>query len=181
MPIILGRPLLATAHAKVDIFRKSVSLEESQDKIDYGYSKLGQGNPWGIKAIEEPNIERGIDLSLRHSFDENHDDMIDMSVDPAQEINPNTEEDCKNLENFREEKMGLILDTVLDKLDDDIDDEAYKERMYEMLDMTYRKPPPNFIEKVEIEEMPRTSANVAAVRAELMKEMDTVGSVQRET
>ncbi|GJS75405.1 hypothetical protein Tco_0725286 [Tanacetum coccineum] len=150
--------------------------KESQDEIDYRCSKLDQENPWGIKAIEEPNIERDIDLSLviklkehwlrygkvckmtkerimkdywRHSFDENHDDMIDMSVDPTQEINPNTEEDCKNLENFGEEKMGLILDTVLDKLDDDIDDEAYKERMCEMLDMTYRKPPPIFIEKVE--------------------------------
>nr|GEX01880.1 hypothetical protein [Tanacetum cinerariifolium] len=51
-------------------------------------------------------------------FDENQDNMIDMNVDLPQEINPNTEEDCKNLENFREEKMELILDTLLDKLDD---------------------------------------------------------------
>ncbi|GKE08154.1 hypothetical protein Tco_1411705 [Tanacetum coccineum] len=33
MPIILGRPLLATAHAKVDIFRKSVSLEVGNQKV----------------------------------------------------------------------------------------------------------------------------------------------------
>ncbi|GKA77807.1 zinc knuckle CX2CX4HX4C containing protein [Tanacetum coccineum] len=32
MPIILGRPLLATAHAKVDIFRKSISLEVGSEK-----------------------------------------------------------------------------------------------------------------------------------------------------
>ncbi|GJT07726.1 putative gag-pol polyprotein [Tanacetum coccineum] len=33
MPIILGRPLLATAHAKVDIFRKSISLEVGNAKV----------------------------------------------------------------------------------------------------------------------------------------------------
>ncbi|GKE49246.1 hypothetical protein Tco_1480504 [Tanacetum coccineum] len=33
MPIILERPLLATAHAKVDIFRKSISLEVGSEKV----------------------------------------------------------------------------------------------------------------------------------------------------
>ncbi|GJX33450.1 zinc knuckle CX2CX4HX4C containing protein [Tanacetum coccineum] len=33
MPIILGRPLLATAHAKVDIFRKSISLKVGNEKV----------------------------------------------------------------------------------------------------------------------------------------------------
>ncbi|GJT52317.1 zinc knuckle CX2CX4HX4C containing protein [Tanacetum coccineum] len=33
MPIILGRPLLATAHAKVDIFRKSISLKVGSEKV----------------------------------------------------------------------------------------------------------------------------------------------------
>ncbi|GJY93437.1 zinc knuckle CX2CX4HX4C containing protein [Tanacetum coccineum] len=33
MPIILGRPLLATAHANVDIFRKSISLEVGSEKV----------------------------------------------------------------------------------------------------------------------------------------------------
>ncbi|GJU81431.1 hypothetical protein Tco_1283796 [Tanacetum coccineum] len=33
MPIILGRPLLATAHAQVDIFRKSISLEVGNEKV----------------------------------------------------------------------------------------------------------------------------------------------------
>ncbi|GJZ63969.1 reverse transcriptase domain-containing protein [Tanacetum coccineum] len=35
MPIILERPLLATAHAKVDIFRKSISLEVGSEKESY--------------------------------------------------------------------------------------------------------------------------------------------------
>ncbi|GJT60803.1 hypothetical protein Tco_1004336 [Tanacetum coccineum] len=33
IPIILGRPLLATAHAKVDIFRKSISLEFGSERV----------------------------------------------------------------------------------------------------------------------------------------------------
>nr|GEZ97881.1 hypothetical protein [Tanacetum cinerariifolium] len=33
MPIILGRPLLATTHAKVDIFRKSISLKVGNEKV----------------------------------------------------------------------------------------------------------------------------------------------------
>ncbi|GKA74241.1 zinc knuckle CX2CX4HX4C containing protein [Tanacetum coccineum] len=33
MPIILRRPLLATTHAKVDIFRKSISLEVGSEKV----------------------------------------------------------------------------------------------------------------------------------------------------
>ncbi|GJR59977.1 zinc knuckle CX2CX4HX4C containing protein [Tanacetum coccineum] len=34
MPIILGRRLLATAHAKVDIFRKSISVEVGSEKFN---------------------------------------------------------------------------------------------------------------------------------------------------
>ncbi|GJT15691.1 zinc knuckle CX2CX4HX4C containing protein [Tanacetum coccineum] len=33
MPVILGRPLLATAHAKVDIFRNTISLEVGNEKV----------------------------------------------------------------------------------------------------------------------------------------------------
>ncbi|GJX25475.1 RNA-directed DNA polymerase, eukaryota, reverse transcriptase zinc-binding domain protein [Tanacetum coccineum] len=33
MPVILGRPLLATAHAKVDIFQKTISLEVGNEKV----------------------------------------------------------------------------------------------------------------------------------------------------
>ncbi|GJU57234.1 hypothetical protein Tco_1235000 [Tanacetum coccineum] len=33
MPIILGRPLLATAHAQVDIFKKTISLEVGSEKV----------------------------------------------------------------------------------------------------------------------------------------------------
>ncbi|GJR19540.1 zinc knuckle CX2CX4HX4C containing protein [Tanacetum coccineum] len=40
MPIILGIPLLATAHAKVDIFRKSISLEVGSEKVIFKMRKI---------------------------------------------------------------------------------------------------------------------------------------------
>ncbi|GJY24240.1 hypothetical protein Tco_0397898 [Tanacetum coccineum] len=112
-------------------------------------------------------------------------------------ISPNTREDRKDLENLRDAKIELILDNVYDKLDDDwfngtvideedldrivdylelksydgfidVDDKAYKKKRCEFLGMTYETPTPILIEKVEI------------TRAELMKEMDAGGSVQRE-
>ncbi|GKD72867.1 hypothetical protein Tco_1331149 [Tanacetum coccineum] len=102
MHIILGKPLLATTHANE------------------------------IEASEEPNRERDIDLSSVIKFKEHwckailqqkgdghkfwascnpYDDLCDG------ETNTSIEEDCEELENFREEKMELKLDTVLDKLD----------------------------------------------------------------
>ncbi|GJQ91849.1 retrovirus-related pol polyprotein from transposon TNT 1-94 [Tanacetum coccineum] len=68
IPIILGRPLLATTHAEVDVLRKLVSLEvgnqkESHEEIDYRCSMLDQGESWEIKVAEKPNKEHNIDLS----------------------------------------------------------------------------------------------------------------------
>ncbi|GKC32091.1 putative reverse transcriptase domain-containing protein, partial [Tanacetum coccineum] len=33
MPVILGRPLLTTAHAKIDVFKRSISLEAGNEKV----------------------------------------------------------------------------------------------------------------------------------------------------
>nr|GEV49496.1 hypothetical protein [Tanacetum cinerariifolium] len=120
------------------------------------------------------------------------EDMIDINPNIDRETNTSKNDDCKDLENFREEKIELILDTVLDKLDDGwfsgtVKDEEDLDRIVDYLDL---KSHDGFIDiddkayheriVLEIEEKPRTSTNVAAVRAELMKEMDTIGSLQRE-
>ncbi|GKA43841.1 hypothetical protein Tco_0736565 [Tanacetum coccineum] len=79
-----------------------------------------------------------------------------------------------------EDDLDRIFDYLKLKSHDDfidISDEAYKGRMCKLLGMTYKKPSSILIKKVEVT---RTSANVAAVRAQLMEEMDTRGSVQRE-
>nr|GEU97846.1 hypothetical protein [Tanacetum cinerariifolium] len=111
------------------------------------------------------------ELSLN---DWRRDDMPYMNVDL--DIRPNIGEDCEHIENFREEKEELILDTVLDKLDNwwfsgiikdeddlnrivdylelksydgfiDVEDEAYKERMCEFIGMTYTTPQPILMRK----------------------------------
>ncbi|GKA15877.1 DNA-binding pseudobarrel domain-containing protein [Tanacetum coccineum] len=84
MPIILGRTLLATAHAEVDVFRKLISLEVGNEKvvfkiednfnetltpieseeIDHRWSMFDQGGPWDIETVEGPNRKHDIDLSL---------------------------------------------------------------------------------------------------------------------
>ncbi|GJX74832.1 RNA-directed DNA polymerase, eukaryota, reverse transcriptase zinc-binding domain protein [Tanacetum coccineum] len=40
MPITLGRPLLATSHAKVDIFTKTISLEVGNEKVQESYEEI---------------------------------------------------------------------------------------------------------------------------------------------
>ncbi|GJW42445.1 phospholipase-like protein [Tanacetum coccineum] len=282
IPIILGRPLLATAHAKIDIHRKLISLDLGNQKvvfktknnpnktliesvcairneksitdddlmkIDHELKKCYWGClnddkrldvAWEGMSFEdwvrvshgkvcEMTKERILKDYWRREPDQEETININQKFNPTQEENTKTEEDCEDLENFGEKKIELILDAVLDKLDDDwftgiindednldrmvvymelkshddfidINDEAYKERMCKLLGMTYKKPSPILVEKVEvtrytiglgesytkvrilgIEEMPRTNANVAAVRAELMEEVDIGGSVQRET
>nr|GEV53674.1 hypothetical protein [Tanacetum cinerariifolium] len=64
MPVILGRPLLATAHAKVDIFRKTISLEESENdgkRIEVEWDNLSLNDWLGIR-FGEGTDEDGDDL-----------------------------------------------------------------------------------------------------------------------
>ncbi|GJV00985.1 hypothetical protein Tco_1330255 [Tanacetum coccineum] len=53
----------------------------------------------------------------RQELDENQEYLIYMNFDLTQAMNPNTEEDCEDLENFGEENMELILDTVLENVE----------------------------------------------------------------
>nr|GEX53618.1 hypothetical protein [Tanacetum cinerariifolium] len=79
--------------------------------------RLGKSEPWKSMQNDRKRILKDY---WRQELDENQKDMIDISpnIDLTQETNTNTQEDYKDLENFREEKLELILDIVLDKLDD---------------------------------------------------------------
>ncbi|GKA40151.1 zinc knuckle CX2CX4HX4C containing protein [Tanacetum coccineum] len=52
MPIILGRPLLATAHANLDIFRKSISLEVGSEKVIFKMSSFTTTNFESVRSIK---------------------------------------------------------------------------------------------------------------------------------
>ncbi|GKC23213.1 putative ribonuclease H-like domain-containing protein [Tanacetum coccineum] len=41
VPLILGRPLLATAHAQIDVFNKQISLGVGEEKILFKMNELG--------------------------------------------------------------------------------------------------------------------------------------------
>ncbi|GJT27903.1 hypothetical protein Tco_0908178 [Tanacetum coccineum] len=70
MPIILGRPLLDTAHTQVDIFRKTISLEVESKKVIFkmrtGFTTTNVESVRSIKSktfIEYDNLKE-IDYSL---------------------------------------------------------------------------------------------------------------------
>ncbi|GJZ53026.1 hypothetical protein Tco_0607911 [Tanacetum coccineum] len=147
IPIIIGRTLLATAYAKVDVLKKMISLEvgNQKEEIDYRCSMLDQEEPWEVETVKEPKHDIDLSSVVNQKFTGTIHD----------------EDDLDGIADFLELKSH----------DDfvDINDEAYKERMCKLLGMTYKKPSPILIEKVEV------------TRAELMEEMDTGGSVQRKT
>ncbi|GJR82956.1 hypothetical protein Tco_0153741 [Tanacetum coccineum] len=75
MPIILGRPLLATIHAQVDIFRKTISLEVGSEKVIFkmgsSFTTTNFESVCSIKSktfIEDDNLkEIDYDLFLYNS------------------------------------------------------------------------------------------------------------------
>ncbi|GJV00658.1 zinc knuckle CX2CX4HX4C containing protein [Tanacetum coccineum] len=70
MPIILGRPLLATVHAQVDIFRKTISLEVGSEKVIFkmrsSFTTTNFESVHSIKSktfVEDDNLKE-IDYNL---------------------------------------------------------------------------------------------------------------------
>ncbi|GKD62822.1 hypothetical protein Tco_1300331, partial [Tanacetum coccineum] len=184
----------------LDIYAYDIDIHEPYEEIVY--RMIDDREPCEIETVKE--TDKG-----------DEEDDID--------------EDLEDLEEYNKDKENAILGAVLDNLIDDwfngtskyeddldgiidyleptsydgfidLNDEAYKERKYDLLGMTYRKPSPILIEKLkvtrytiglgetytkmkvlEIEEMPRTRDNIATTRAGLMEEMGTYRISQGET
>ncbi|GJU16044.1 zinc knuckle CX2CX4HX4C containing protein [Tanacetum coccineum] len=237
MPIILGRPLLATTHAKVDIFKKSISLEVENEKVIFKMRSSFTTTIFeSIHAIRSEisigddnlmNIDCDLFLYESESCEFNHLLAIDPDIFTYEiDVQESYEEDPEECE---EDKANAVIGVVQDKLNDDwfsgtsededdlegiidylepksykgfidLNDEAYNERKYKLLGITYRKPSPILIKKVKvirytigpgetytkirvigIDEMPITRDNVATIRARLMKEMAKDESGQAKT
>ncbi|GKC11373.1 zinc knuckle CX2CX4HX4C containing protein [Tanacetum coccineum] len=189
MPIILGRPLLAMAHAQVHIFRKSISLEVGNEKVIFKMrSSLYVTTVESIRAIKrETRMEDNdlIKLIMIYSY---------TILNPGDWYDGTSED-----ENYLEGIIDYLEPKSYDRFID-LDDEAYKERKCKFLGMTYRKPPTILIKKVEvtrytidpgetytkikvlgIEEIPRTEDNIAKIRAGLLEEIGAEGGTQGET
>ncbi|GKD72993.1 serine--tRNA ligase-like protein, partial [Tanacetum coccineum] len=98
MPIILGRPLLATAHDEIDVFRILISLEVGNEKLVF---KIKDNFNDTLTPIESVCALRNIECIME-------DDLLKC-----------IQESSKDLENFRDERMELILDVIEDRLNDD--------------------------------------------------------------
>ncbi|GKA68810.1 hypothetical protein Tco_0768727 [Tanacetum coccineum] len=120
MPIILKRPLLATAYVQVDIFRKTISLEVGSEKVIFkmrsSFTATNFESVRSIKSetfIEDDNLkEIDYDLFLydsesyywRERFRDEEDDLEEYLEDP---------EECE------EDKANTILGVIHDKLNND--------------------------------------------------------------
>ncbi|GJS00732.1 zinc knuckle CX2CX4HX4C containing protein [Tanacetum coccineum] len=177
MPIILGRPLLATAHAQVDIFRKTISLEVGSEKVIFkmrsSFTTTNFESVRSIKSetfIEDDNLkEIDYDLFLydSESCEFNRGEKDDL------------EEYLEDLEECGEDKANIMLGVIHDKLNNnwfnntsedednlkeilyhlkprsydgfiDLDDEAYNKRRCRWLGMTYEESTPILIEKAKV-------------------------------
>ncbi|GJU50344.1 zinc knuckle CX2CX4HX4C containing protein [Tanacetum coccineum] len=173
MPIILGRPLLATAHATVDIFWKSISLEVDNEKVIFKMrssftmtfetvqSIRTEMYPYG--KVCKMTMERILKDHRRETFGNKEDDL----------------ESVEDPEEYGEDKANAIMGPMHDKLNDnwfnntsededdsegildylepkayegfiDLDNEAYNKRRCKLLGMTYEEPIPILIEKVKV-------------------------------
>ncbi|GKD67041.1 hypothetical protein Tco_1309149, partial [Tanacetum coccineum] len=141
-----------------------------------------------------------VDLSCIHALNELHLHEICVVL-MTDTFHDKLNDDWFNGTNEEEDDLEGIIDYLEPKSYNrfiDLDDEAYNERKSKFLGISYRKPSPILIEKVEvirytigtrethkkrvigIDEMPRTRDNIVAIRAGLMKEManDESGQVK---
>nr|GEU43065.1 hypothetical protein [Tanacetum cinerariifolium] len=168
IPVILGRPLLATAHAQVDIFRKTISLEVGSEKVIFkmrsSFTTTNFESVHSIKSetfVEDDNLKE-IDYDLFLYDSESYEDDLERILDY-----------------LKPRSYDVFID---------LDDEAYNKRRCRLLGMTYEEPTPVLIEKAKVtryivgpgetctkvnvlgvEKIPRTRDNVVAMRARLMK------------
>ncbi|GJZ24582.1 hypothetical protein Tco_0562041 [Tanacetum coccineum] len=193
MPIILGRPLLATSHAKVDIFRKSISLEGSYKEAYTNKEKFEEYET--VEQCLNP-AEKRAHWCEALSQEKEGLRKYWASCDPHNDIC-----DGGGLPN---DVKRLYWESINDNELVDLEWEELSfnnwERKCKLLGIIYKEPPPSLIEKIEvtrynigpgeiytgtkflgIDKIPRTSTNVATVRAVIIDELGADGSIQEAT
>ncbi|GJZ76250.1 ribonuclease H-like domain, reverse transcriptase, RNA-dependent DNA polymerase [Tanacetum coccineum] len=84
--LILGRPFLSTAHAKIDVFKKKIALRVGNDKVVFKSDKptsniINRSLGWNLVDDLEPTIEEGkvIDEHMKDLVKTRHDnDIVDI-------------------------------------------------------------------------------------------------------
>ncbi|GJS94336.1 hypothetical protein Tco_0801304 [Tanacetum coccineum] len=93
VPIILGRPMLATAHTRIDVFGKKISLEVGTEQITFDINE--RESPALISLVCVIN-----NLSEVNKFDEHRDLEELLLSDDDLGIFPNDNDLSPNLENY---------------------------------------------------------------------------------
>ncbi|GJY26191.1 hypothetical protein Tco_0400917 [Tanacetum coccineum] len=126
MPIILGRPLLATAHAKVDIFRKSISLEVGNEKVIFKMKKYVKQRR---KKILEDYWKERFGEEKEEKYEDNKANAILEAIHDKLDDHwfKGTEEDNDDLEGIIDYLEPNGYDGVIN-----LEDEAYKERKWDI-------------------------------------------------
>nr|GEU85762.1 hypothetical protein [Tanacetum cinerariifolium] len=200
MPIILGRPLLMTAHAKVDVLKKPISLEVGNEKFIFKMKS------------NLPDMQNESVLMIKSNMTTEEDELMNIESDLFTEVEETMKK--KILIEYWRKQFGVDYDDNDDFYDldqcekDDIewiidyleptsyerfinlDDEEYNKRRCRLLGIPYIEPPPIIIEQVKItqyslgpgevytklevsniEELLRTRRNIATIRINIMDEV----------
>ncbi|GKB34065.1 hypothetical protein Tco_0879007 [Tanacetum coccineum] len=93
IPIILGRPFLATTHAMIDVFNKKTSFEVGDEIITFDLEKSIRFPPFDEDTCHFADI---IDLSVIENIKEILPQNHDNSIKPILDHLPAIHEDCNN-------------------------------------------------------------------------------------
>ncbi|GJR18103.1 reverse transcriptase domain-containing protein [Tanacetum coccineum] len=111
IPIILGRPFFATAHAMIDVFNKKISFEVGDEIITFDLEKSMRFPSSDEDTCHSADI---IDLSVIDNIKEIIPQNHDNSIEPILDQLPAIHEDCNNpalfaANSINEEKPTLKL------------------------------------------------------------------------
>ncbi|GJV85422.1 gag-pol polyprotein [Tanacetum coccineum] len=126
VPLIFGRPFLSTAHAKIDVFKRKITLRVGDEKIIFKSMKpasslIKRVYMLGLRERMELDLEArlmGETLVLNRSLDPLYGDYIelnDLNVpleirrDQVDDLMPTIEEVVENMNGYRDQDMGDII------------------------------------------------------------------------
>ncbi|GJX46286.1 retrovirus-related pol polyprotein from transposon TNT 1-94 [Tanacetum coccineum] len=96
IPIILGRPFLATTHAMIDVFNKKISFKVGDAIITFDLEKSIRFPPSDEDTCHSADIILSVVENIKEILPQNHDNLIEPILDHP----PAIHEDCNNLALF---------------------------------------------------------------------------------
>ncbi|GJZ90855.1 putative reverse transcriptase domain-containing protein [Tanacetum coccineum] len=103
VPLILGRPLLSTAHAKIDVFKRKIALKIGNEKIMFQREALILNR--SLNHVYEDYIDLNV-LNELLELRRNHVDDLGPTIEDGEVINEPMIEETKT-RNYDEENNGI--------------------------------------------------------------------------